>query len=179
MASLQTSAGDLFDGAGSTGQTLPGGSASTGTRSIAPSLTQSSPSSQFAGSALAYLTLLQDPRSAAAAAVQSTASIALTHASSGLSSALDTLSNALNGSASSASAAANTLTGWATTASAAAAHFSLATSSTLLQSLDALKSALASAGAHHHRGGGVLATSSAAAAALASLTGSVAPGALT
>src|SRR5271156_3213946 len=88
MASLQTSATNALTGAASTGQSVPGGSSSTSTQTVAPSLLSSTPSGQFADAALSFLTSLQDPRSAAAAAAQSTASLAL----GGFSSALNSLS---------------------------------------------------------------------------------------
>ena len=162
MASLQTSAASAVSGVGSTGQSLQGGAASTGTSTVAPSLLQSSPSSQFAASALSFLTALQDPRSAAASAVQATASVAVGQASSVLSSALNALSQALDGSSTTASASATSLASLASTASAGASSLAGGTSSTLLQALDQLSSALGSSGAHHrHHGDGSSSTAAA------------------
>lgn len=153
MSQMQTAATGAAGGASSAGQSLPGGNISTSSQSPAATLAGPSPSGQFASDALAFLTALQDPRSAAAAAAQSTASYAMNQGVGALNSALDTLTQALNGASSTASSAASQLTGVATTASAAASSMSLSTASTLIQSLDQMMS---SAGGHHHHlhGGG-------------------------
>jgi hypothetical protein len=146
MASLQTQAADAANGDASTGQSLPTG-ASAPTQASASALAPAAPSGQFVESALAFLTSLQDPRSAAIAVGQATASIAVQRGASALSSALDALTKALNGSAASASSASGQLSSLASTASAAASSLSAGTGSSMFKALDQLSAALG-LGAH-------------------------------
>jgi hypothetical protein len=126
-------------GASSTGQSLPIGAGSTPTASLAPTLLGSSPAGQFASSALAFLTSLQDPRSAAASAAFAGAGVAVDHLTADLSSALNHLRDALDGSNSTASTAPDQRSGSAPSDPAGA--LTAGTASALLGALDQLGSA--------------------------------------
>lgn len=142
VASVRPDAAGQVDGAAQTGQSLPGAGVTGAAQPAPASPAPFAPANQFIASALSFLTSLQDPRSAAASAVKSTADTVIAQGSSDLSSVLDILSQALNGSSASASHAATGLSGLASTASAAAASLTLGTSSVLVQALDQLGAAI-------------------------------------
>jgi hypothetical protein len=152
-------------GAGFAGQGLPGGADAT-PGAAAPTLPGNGSGGRFIGPALAFLTALQDPDSAAASAAKGMASVAVAHLTDDLGSALDRLTQALGGSADTASAASAQLTGLASTSSNAAAALAGGTASSLFQALDQLGAMLGLFGRHHH-GGAPVRTASASAGPLA------------